>query len=159
MEPNDYQEFCKSTAVYPNIGENLIYPVLGLAGEVGELQEKIVQAILESNYTILDDSAKIDPKILTEMLQTYSEIGLKQNKLKKLIRDSGFAVKFHYNILPERVKNAMKAECGDIKWYCCMIDSELQSTSQEIIDQNIKKLSKRKSEGTIKGSGDTIRTQ
>lgn len=36
---NQYQEEAKKTARYPNVGTNLVYPVLGLNGEIGELYE------------------------------------------------------------------------------------------------------------------------
>ncbi len=45
MTFNEYQEFAKSTAVYPDQGENLIYPTLGLAGEVGEVADKVGKMI------------------------------------------------------------------------------------------------------------------
>jgi len=41
MTFEDYQEVARKTAVYPTIGHQIIYPALGLAGEVGELTEKI----------------------------------------------------------------------------------------------------------------------
>jgi NTP pyrophosphatase (non-canonical NTP hydrolase) len=37
----DYQTDSKKTAGYPDIGHRVIYPVLGLAGETGEISEKI----------------------------------------------------------------------------------------------------------------------
>lgn len=37
----DYQEQALSTAIYPNRGSNVIYPTLGLAGEAGEMCNKI----------------------------------------------------------------------------------------------------------------------
>ena len=36
-----YQGQAEETAVYPNKGDNLYYPALGLAGEAGEVCEKI----------------------------------------------------------------------------------------------------------------------
>ena len=36
-----YQEAAGKTAVYPRQGENLLYPILGLLGEVGELANKL----------------------------------------------------------------------------------------------------------------------
>jgi len=36
---DEYQTLALSTAVYQNVGENLVYPALGLAGETGEYKE------------------------------------------------------------------------------------------------------------------------
>jgi NTP pyrophosphatase (non-canonical NTP hydrolase) len=41
VELNEYQKETKKTAIYPNAGNNLIYPVLGLNGEAGEVAEKL----------------------------------------------------------------------------------------------------------------------
>lgn len=41
MELNAYQEKALGTAEYPNIGNNLVYPALGIAGESGELVDKV----------------------------------------------------------------------------------------------------------------------
>lgn len=38
---NEYQQAALGTASYPDKGENLIYPALGLAGESGEAVDKI----------------------------------------------------------------------------------------------------------------------
>ncbi len=38
---DDYQEEASKTAIYPNKGDNLYYPALGLAGEAGEVCEKV----------------------------------------------------------------------------------------------------------------------
>ena len=38
---SDYQARSRATAVYPQAGENLLYPTLGLCGEAGEVAEKI----------------------------------------------------------------------------------------------------------------------
>jgi len=41
MNFNEYQEIAKTTAVFTTIGEPFVYPALGLAGETGEVLEKI----------------------------------------------------------------------------------------------------------------------
>ena len=38
---NQYQRDALQTATYPNKGENMVYPALGLAGEAGETAEKV----------------------------------------------------------------------------------------------------------------------
>ena len=55
MNLNEYQREALKTAVYPNIGNNYIYPALGLAGESGEYCEKIKKVIR-------DDNGKLDKK-------------------------------------------------------------------------------------------------
>ena len=41
MTFEEYQKESRKTALYPNKGNNFIYPVLGLCGESGEIAEKI----------------------------------------------------------------------------------------------------------------------
>jgi len=41
MKIDEYQLKARTTAVYPNIGNNFVYPALGLCGEAGEVAEKI----------------------------------------------------------------------------------------------------------------------
>ncbi|MGZ4267983.1 MAG: nucleoside triphosphate pyrophosphohydrolase family protein [Solirubrobacteraceae bacterium] len=41
----DYQALSRRTAAYPGAGENIVYPTLGLAGEAGEVAEKVKKLI------------------------------------------------------------------------------------------------------------------
>ena len=61
MEMNKYQEAARSTAIYPNKGENLIYPVLGLCGESGEVSEKL-KKIIRDDKGIVSSEKKQDLK-------------------------------------------------------------------------------------------------
>ncbi|MCC6591578.1 MAG: nucleoside triphosphate pyrophosphohydrolase family protein [Bryobacterales bacterium] len=45
MTFDDYQNQAGETAIYPNWGRNLVYPTLGLAGESGEVAEKVKKLI------------------------------------------------------------------------------------------------------------------
>ena len=40
MTLDEYQQEANLTAIYPDRGENLTYPIMGLVGEVGELANK-----------------------------------------------------------------------------------------------------------------------
>ena len=50
---NDYQLESRSTARYPDAGNNLIYPTLGLTGEAGEVADKVKKLIRDHNGHIL----------------------------------------------------------------------------------------------------------
>ena len=58
MDFKTYQKKARSTAQYPNLGSNNIYPTLGLVGEAGEVAEKIKKVIRDKNG-IFDDESKI----------------------------------------------------------------------------------------------------
>jgi NTP pyrophosphatase (non-canonical NTP hydrolase) len=55
MLANDYQSAALQTAIYPNQGQNLIYPTLGLVGEAGEVAEKVKKLIRDENNVLTDD--------------------------------------------------------------------------------------------------------
>lgn len=61
----EYQSKARETAVYPSIGHNYVYPVLGLVGEAGEVAEKVKKVIRDSGG-VIDDSAR---------QQIHSELG------------------------------------------------------------------------------------
>ena len=48
MNMDEYQKQCKSTASYPNVGNNLIYTCLGLAGESGEFIDKVKKLVRQN---------------------------------------------------------------------------------------------------------------
>jgi NTP pyrophosphatase (non-canonical NTP hydrolase) len=53
---SDYQAAARKTAVYPNRGNNFVYPALGLAGESGEVAEKIKKVIRDKNSEIDEET-------------------------------------------------------------------------------------------------------
>lgn len=48
MELNEYQQAAAATAIYPE-AMAIVYPVLGLAGETGEVAEKVKKTIRDNN--------------------------------------------------------------------------------------------------------------
>ena len=83
-----YQKRSRKTAVYPNIGGNYIYPTLGLAGETGEIAEKVSKIIRDSGGDIneLDKHylAKEMGDVLWYLSILASELGLELNKIAEM---------------------------------------------------------------------------
>ena len=52
MTFSQYQTESRKTAIYPNQGANLVYPTLGLAGEAGEVAEKIKKLIRDEGRVL-----------------------------------------------------------------------------------------------------------
>lgn len=60
LSANDYQNAALQTAIYPDRGNNYIYPVLGLVGEAGEVAEKVKKLIRDGDGVLTDrDREKI----------------------------------------------------------------------------------------------------
>jgi NTP pyrophosphatase (non-canonical NTP hydrolase) len=68
MHLSDYKEKAKSTAIYPNQGENIYYPALGLAGETGEVLNKIKKVMRDHEGVVNDEYKQILKKELGDVL-------------------------------------------------------------------------------------------
>jgi NTP pyrophosphatase (non-canonical NTP hydrolase) len=60
-----YQVEARKTAVYPERGNNLWYPALGLCGEAGEVAEKVKKVYRDDGGVVVAD----------KMSQLYFELG------------------------------------------------------------------------------------
>ena len=74
MDFNEYQEKAWKTAIYPNKGNNLIYPVLGLGGETGEVLEKIKKIMRDEKNQISEKKKEELKKELGDVLWYLSSI-------------------------------------------------------------------------------------
>lgn len=63
-----YQKTADTTAIYPERGSNLAYPVLGLCGEAGEVAEKLKKAIRDDGGSITPETRKAIIKELGDVL-------------------------------------------------------------------------------------------
>jgi NTP pyrophosphatase (non-canonical NTP hydrolase) len=54
MRLSDYQQRSRATAVYPQAGDNLLYPTLGLCGEAGEVAEKVKKMVRDDGGVLGD---------------------------------------------------------------------------------------------------------
>jgi len=64
MHANEYQTAALQTAIYPSMGQNFIYPTLGLVGEAGEVAEKAKKVIRDGDGTL---TPEIREKIALEL--------------------------------------------------------------------------------------------
>ena len=55
MDLETYQKLALSTAIYPHMGNNLTYPIVGLAGEAGEVCNKYGKVIRDDNWKLTDE--------------------------------------------------------------------------------------------------------
>lgn len=80
MDFNEYQEKSRKTALYPAVGNNFVYPTLGLAGEAGEVAEKVKKVIRDKEGVVDDETRALIQKELGDVLwyvsQIASELGL-----------------------------------------------------------------------------------
>lgn len=97
MDFETYQKMSRETAIYPNAGNNYIYPTLGLAGESGEVAEKIKKVIRDNNG-IIDESKKVEIEkelgdVLWYVSQIASELQLSLNNIAQKNIDKLYARK------------------------------------------------------------------
>lgn len=85
MNFKDYQKKSRKTALYPNRGKNFVYPTLGLAGEAGEIAEKIKKVFRDDGGKITKEKKEDLEKELGDVLwylsQIATEVGLKLDKI------------------------------------------------------------------------------
>ena len=85
MDFKTYQKESRKTAAYPDIGYNFIYPTLGLAGESGEVVEKIKKLIRDKNG-VADEKVKQEitkelGDVLWNLSQLATELGLSLDEI------------------------------------------------------------------------------
>lgn len=69
MDFDGYQKRSRKTAKYPNLGNNFVYPTLGLTGEAGEVADKIKKHLRDDK---IDTPAKLS---LEQKMALSKELG------------------------------------------------------------------------------------
>jgi NTP pyrophosphatase (non-canonical NTP hydrolase) len=91
---SEYQELSRRTATYPGAGDNIVYPTLGLAGEAGEVAEKVKKLLRDDDGVMSDERREALAGELGDVLwyvaQVATEAGLDleeiaQGNLDKLL--------------------------------------------------------------------------
>lgn len=87
MDFDEYQKNCSKTAVYPEIGNNFVYPTLGLTDEAGEVAGKIKKVIRDDGGIISEEKKEEIKKEIGDVLwyaaQLATELGIKLSDVAK----------------------------------------------------------------------------
>lgn len=156
MRMNEYQADALKTKSYPDAAK-VIYPLLGLIGEVGETAEKMLKAVFGE-----ERPSEFAPVWL--VLESATTAGRQSERIKKAIRDRGdlFSA-VQLETLKKRVdaafadpatRHAILKEAGDVLWYNSAFCSDLRSNLENVAQANLEKLAKRAATNNIRGSGD-----
>ena len=89
--------------------------------------------------------------VIYPTLGLLGEAGEVAEKIKKLIRDKGYRPG---DCINDNDKKAITLELGDVMWYVAELASNLDLSLETICQQNLIKLSSRKSRNKLHGSGD-----
>lgn len=77
----------------------------------------------------------------------FSECGEAANKIKKIIRDDK-------GVITEQKRIEIKDELGDVLWYLANLCAEFSIYFDDVAQENLEKLHRRRMGGKISGSGD-----
>ena len=75
-----YQDSAEDTAIYPDKGDNIYYPALGLAGEAGEVCEKIKEIMRDQKGFITQENEEELVKELGDVLWYVANIASEINR-------------------------------------------------------------------------------
>lgn len=85
MTFKEYQKQSRKTAIYPGKDKNFVYPTLGLAGETGEVVEKIKRILRDKELKIdkatRQELAKEMGDVLWYLAQLATELGLSLDEI------------------------------------------------------------------------------
>lgn len=74
MTFDEYQKKSRETAIYPDLGSNIVYPTLGLAGEAGEVAEKVKKAIRDDKGIVSEERKDLIEGELGDVLWYVAQI-------------------------------------------------------------------------------------
>jgi NTP pyrophosphatase (non-canonical NTP hydrolase) len=82
---SDYQARSRRTATYPDAGDNIVYPTLGLAGEAGEVAEKVKKLLRDDGGVLSEERRAALAAELGDVLwyvaQVATEAGLELEEI------------------------------------------------------------------------------
>jgi NTP pyrophosphatase (non-canonical NTP hydrolase) len=74
MDFSEYQALSRRTATYPQAGQDMTYPALGLCGEAGEVAEKVKKTIRDDDGVLSDERREALSRELGDVLWYLSQL-------------------------------------------------------------------------------------
>jgi hypothetical protein len=160
VDPNDptmntYQEEAAKTAIYPREAA-VVYPMLGLIGEVGEMADKLMVALFPAGQNI---NPGVESNVFSALLRA-AQAGSRAETLKKQIRGGAIPVEQlapltrRVAAIAEEEMSGIRKEGGDGLWYIANVVRDLGVKLGDIAKTNLDKLASRQQRGVLHGSGD-----
>lgn len=174
----EYQQKTLKTGIYPNRGNNTLYPTLGLMSELGEVAGKLKKMLRDDKGILTTDRQRALSGEIGDVLwyeaALCSELGF---EMKKIVHDASQCLiskelDMYQMILETQISmgiismsiiddtekkslssvySALKSIFFYIDNICTMLDLQIEKIAKD----NIGKLISRKERGTLKGEGDT----
>jgi hypothetical protein len=178
MNLQKYQSLALQTAIYPNVGNNTLYPALGLCGESGELCEKLKKIQRDKGGIISEEDKTLLLKEVGDvcwyLAAIYSELRMQLPDTDLIIEDeegqrpsipilclwvsvsSGVIASdaSPYSGLPINTLSIIETT-GILIVSLAGICQSLGSNLPVVLEANIAKLQSRQERGVLQGSGDT----
>ena len=169
MTFSEYQVEARKTAIYPEIKSTVVYPILGLVGEIGELTEFYLRTPVGGDPTRDETLIKEMGDVCWYVSAIADELGLEKVSPEDIDLDFVIQLSLSSANIAERVKKIFRDKDGvfsdeDKAHIKELLENILGAIEEmgvglnvdmgDILGVNIAKLASRKERGVIKGSGD-----
>ena len=74
MTFEEYQKESRRAARYPDVGHTIIYPTLGIAGETGEVVEKVKKILRDKNNIVSEETRAAVAKEMGDVLWYLAQL-------------------------------------------------------------------------------------
>src|SRR5262245_17275296 len=91
MELAEYQALSRRTATYPDAGDNLVYPTLGLAGEAGEVAEKVKKLLRDDGGVLTEERRAALAAELGDVLWYVAQVATEAGLELEAVADANLA--------------------------------------------------------------------
>lgn len=162
---DSYQQWTRTTAMYPGKGERkafgAVYLTFGVGGEAGEIADKVLSHLKSESDRLLMAGVQSDEEAIAHSnlgdviraLHHFSVVAKQLEEMKRPMREGKMTLP-EIAPFPEDLVKAIAKELGDEPWYLVRMADEMGLLFSTILGWNMEKLMSRKSRGSIHGSGD-----